>query len=48
MLAATTTGLILQVSGSYVPVFLWGASAYLLAFVLLHLIEPRFQSIEEP
>ncbi|HSM78287.1 MAG TPA: MFS transporter [Bryobacteraceae bacterium] len=48
MLAATTTGLILQVSGSYVPVFLWGASAYLLAFVLLHAIEPRFQSIEEP
>jgi ACS family hexuronate transporter-like MFS transporter len=45
MLAATTTGLILQVSGSYVIVFLWGASAYLIAAALVHRIEPRFDPV---
>jgi ACS family hexuronate transporter-like MFS transporter len=41
MLIATFTGFLLQTTGSYVPVFLMAASAYLLALGVVHLLAPR-------
>jgi ACS family hexuronate transporter-like MFS transporter len=45
MLVASATGLILQATGSYVAVFAWGASAYVIALALLHLIQPDFRLV---
>ena len=45
MLIASATGLILQLTGSYVPVFAWGASAYVIALTLLHAIAPQFTTL---
>lgn len=46
MLVASATGVLLQLTGSYVPVFAWGAAAYLIALGLLHLISPRFTPVD--
>jgi MFS transporter, ACS family, hexuronate transporter len=46
MLVASATGLILQTTGSYVAVFAWGASAYIIALGLLHLIQPQFTPVD--
>ena len=41
MLIAKLTGYLLQVTGSYVPVFLMAAFAYLIALAIIHLLVPR-------
>jgi ACS family hexuronate transporter-like MFS transporter len=43
MFIAKITGYILQTTGSYVPVFLIAASAYLVAFVVVHVLAPRLE-----
>jgi ACS family hexuronate transporter-like MFS transporter len=43
MFIATFTGWVLQISGSYLPMFVIAGSAYLSALVLIHLIVPRMQ-----
>ena len=43
MLIAKLTGYILNATGSYVPVFLIAASAYLIALGLVHLLVPRLE-----
>jgi ACS family hexuronate transporter-like MFS transporter len=43
MLIAKLTGYILQATGSYLPVFLIAASAYLVALAIVHLIVPRLE-----
>jgi len=46
MLVSSATGLILQATGSYVAVFAWGASAYVIALGLLQLISPQFTTVD--
>jgi MFS transporter, ACS family, hexuronate transporter len=41
MLIATTVGLILQYTGSYLPIFIIAGSAYLVALAVIHLLAPR-------
>ncbi len=43
MLVSTATGLLLQATGSYVPLFLIAGSAYLFALLVVHLLVPRMQ-----
>jgi ACS family hexuronate transporter-like MFS transporter len=43
MLIAKLTGYILQATGSYVPVFLIAAFAYLTALTVIHLLVPRLE-----
>jgi ACS family hexuronate transporter-like MFS transporter len=43
MLIAKVTGYLLNATGSYVPVFLIAASAYLIALGLVHLLVPRLE-----
>ena len=43
MLIAKITGYILQATGSYVPVFLMAACAYLVALGVIHLLVPRLE-----
>ncbi|HUG72101.1 MAG TPA: MFS transporter [Steroidobacteraceae bacterium] len=43
MLISTITGLLLESTGSYVPVFLMAGSAYLVALLVVHLLVPRLQ-----
>jgi ACS family hexuronate transporter-like MFS transporter len=43
MLIATTVGLILQYSGSYLPIFIIAGSAYLIALAIIHLLAPRLE-----
>jgi ACS family hexuronate transporter-like MFS transporter len=43
MLIATTVGLILQYSGSYLPIFIIAGSAYLVALLVIHLLAPRLE-----
>jgi MFS transporter, ACS family, aldohexuronate transporter len=43
MLIAKITGYVLQFTGSYVPVFIIAASAYLLALGMVHLLSPRLE-----
>jgi ACS family hexuronate transporter-like MFS transporter len=43
MLIAKLTGYVLQVTGSYVPVFLMAAFAYLTALAVIHLLVPRLE-----
>ena len=40
---ATFTGVLLETTGSYVPVFLMAGSAYLLALAVVHALSPRLQ-----
>jgi ACS family hexuronate transporter-like MFS transporter len=46
MLIAKLTGYILDTTGSYVPVFLIAASAYLLALGAIHLLSPKLAPAE--
>ncbi len=43
MLIATITGLLLQYTGSYVPIFFVAATAYLFALLVIHLLVPRLE-----
>jgi ACS family hexuronate transporter-like MFS transporter len=43
MLIALVVGAILQKTGSYVPIFVMCASAYLVALTLIHLLAPRLE-----
>jgi ACS family hexuronate transporter-like MFS transporter len=43
MLIAKLTGYLLQATGSYVPVFLIAASAYLIAPAVIHLLVPKLE-----
>ena len=43
MLIAKLTGYLLQVTGSYVPVFLIAAFAYLIALAVIHMLVPRLE-----
>jgi ACS family hexuronate transporter-like MFS transporter len=43
MLIAKLTGYLLQVTGSYVPVFLIAAFAYLVALGVIHMLVPRLE-----
>ncbi|HEX7961707.1 MAG TPA: MFS transporter, partial [Terriglobales bacterium] len=43
MCIASFTGFLLQVTGSYVPIFLIAGSAYLAALVVIHLLAPRLE-----
>jgi ACS family hexuronate transporter-like MFS transporter len=45
MLIAKITGYVLQASGSYVPVFLIAASAYLVTLLVVHLLVPRLEPV---
>ena len=45
MLIAKLTGYILQATGSYVPVFLMAAFAYLTALGVIHLLVPRLEPV---
>jgi MFS transporter, ACS family, aldohexuronate transporter len=49
MLIATAVGLILQYTGSYFPIFLIAASAYLVALAIIHALVPRLEpaNVEE-
>jgi ACS family hexuronate transporter-like MFS transporter len=43
MLIATTVGLILQYTGSYLPIFIIAASAYLVALAVIQALAPRLE-----
>jgi ACS family hexuronate transporter-like MFS transporter len=43
MLISTFVGLLLQATGSYVPVFIMAGSAYLLALAVVHILAPRLE-----
>ena len=49
MLIASAVGLILQYTGSYLPIFVVAGSAYLIALGIIHLLAPRLEpaSVEE-
>ena len=46
MLIAKITGYILQATGSYLPVFLIAAFAYLTALAVIHVLAPRLERAE--
>ncbi|MFL6227200.1 MAG: MFS transporter [Pyrinomonadaceae bacterium] len=46
MLIATTVGLILQYTGSYLPIFIIAGSAYLVALAVMHLLAPRLEPVK--
>jgi ACS family hexuronate transporter-like MFS transporter len=46
MLIAKLTGYILQATGSYVPVFLIAASAYLIALATIHVLSPTLRPVK--
>ncbi len=50
MLISTTVGLILQYTGSYFPIFIIAALAYLVAFAVIHSLAPRLApaNVEAP
>ena len=43
MLIAKITGYVLEFTGSYVPVFIMAASAYLIALLVVHILSPRLE-----
>jgi ACS family hexuronate transporter-like MFS transporter len=43
MIIAPLVGYILQTTGSYVPIFIIAASAYLVALLIIHLLAPRLE-----
>jgi ACS family hexuronate transporter-like MFS transporter len=43
MLIAKLVGYILELTGSYVPIFIIAASAYLIALLIVHLLVPRLE-----
>ena len=46
MLVSAATGLLLQVTGSYVPLFTWAGSAYFVSLLAVHLASPRLRAVE--
>lgn len=50
MLIATVVGLILEFTGSYLPVFIIAGSAYLITLMIIHLIVPQYEvlTLENP
>ena len=48
MLIAKVTGYVLETTGSYVPVFLIAAFAYLVTLGVVHLLVPRLERVELP
>lgn len=46
MLIATITGFILQFTGSYLAIFMFAGSAYLLALLGVHLLAPRLEPVD--
>jgi ACS family hexuronate transporter-like MFS transporter len=44
MLIATATGLLLQWAGSYTPIFIVAATAYLFALLIIHLLAPKLEA----
>ena len=45
MLIAKLTGYILETTGSYLPIFLIAARAYLLALAIVHLLMPKLEPV---
>lgn len=45
MCAATATGFMLQITGSYLPVFVWAGVSYLFILGLIHLMVPRLEPV---
>jgi ACS family hexuronate transporter-like MFS transporter len=43
MIISPLVGYILQTTGSYVPIFIIAASAYLIALLIIHLLAPRLE-----
>jgi MFS transporter, ACS family, hexuronate transporter len=43
MIISPVVGYILQTTGSYVPIFIMAASAYLVALLIIHLLAPRLE-----
>jgi ACS family hexuronate transporter-like MFS transporter len=43
MLIAKVTAAVLQYTGSYLPVFIIAASAYLVALLMVHVLSPRLE-----
>ena len=43
MIISPVVGYILQTTGSYVPIFIMAASAYLIALLIIHLLAPRLE-----
>ena len=50
MLIAPLVGIILERTGSYVPIFAIAASAYLVALLIIHLLVPKLEpaNVESP
>jgi ACS family hexuronate transporter-like MFS transporter len=48
MMIATVTGYLLQWTGSYVPIFIAAASAYLIALAVIHVLVPDLQAARLP
>jgi ACS family hexuronate transporter-like MFS transporter len=46
MLIATAAGFILQVTGSYMPLFIMAGVAYLVALLIFNLLVPKIERIE--
>jgi MFS transporter, ACS family, hexuronate transporter len=46
MLAASAIGLTLEATGSYVPVFVWAGSSYLVILAIIQLFIPRIERVE--
>jgi MFS transporter, ACS family, hexuronate transporter len=46
MVIAPLVGYILQTTGSYVPIFIIAASAYLVALLVIHLLAPRLEPVK--
>jgi ACS family hexuronate transporter-like MFS transporter len=46
MLVATGTGWLLQLTGSYLTIFLVAGSAYLVALLVIHLLTPRLRPVD--
>jgi ACS family hexuronate transporter-like MFS transporter len=44
---AVITGSILELTGSYTPIFIIAGSAYLVALLIIHLLVPRLEPVEE-
>lgn len=45
---ATGAGLLLKATGSYVPLFIFAGTAYLLALLLIQLLSPNLKSVTQP
>jgi ACS family hexuronate transporter-like MFS transporter len=48
MIMARYVGQVLETVGSYLPVFIWAGSAYLVALLFVHLLVPRLEPSAKP